>query len=205
MSDAYSDETPAHQITISKPFYLGTYEVTQWQWQAIMGNNPSRFKYDPNLPVENVSWDDVQEFLRRLNARESGPPYRLPTEAEWEYAARAGMTTAYSFGNLHQLGEYAWYEDNAGRTTHPVGQRKPNAWGLYDVHGNVWEWVQDWYGPYTAGAAVDPAGPSSGSARVHRGGSWNSTARVCRSANRNYGVPGMRYDDLGFRLLREVQ
>ena len=198
---------PPHQVRISKPFYLGQYEMTQGQWQAVMGNNPSSFKGDAMLPVENVSWEDVQEFLRRLNAREGGPKYRLPTEAEWEYAARAGTTTAYSFGDSErQLGGYAWCGE--GTETHPVGQKKPNAWGLYDMHGNVWEWVQDWYGPYKAGAAVDPAGPSSGSNRVYRGGSWFGSTWDCRSANRVSEVPsGRGYSDavLGFRLLREVQ
>jgi formylglycine-generating enzyme required for sulfatase activity len=144
------NEKPVHMVRISRPFYLGKYEVTQAQWEAVMGNNPSQFKGDPNSPVENVSWDDVQEFikrLKRLNTRESGVKYRLPREAEWEYAAQAGTTTAYSFGNdPSQLGEYAWYGENANGETHPVGQKKPNPWGLYDMHGNVWEWVQDWYG-----------------------------------------------------------
>jgi formylglycine-generating enzyme required for sulfatase activity len=206
--DAYHDEKPVHQVTISKPFYLGTYEVTQGQWQAIMGTNPSYFKDNTQLPVEIVSWDEVQEFLRRLNVREGGTKYRLPTEAEWEYAARAGKPTAYSFGNdARQLGEYAWYGDNAGGKTHPIGQKKPNAWGLYDMHGNVWEWVQDWYGPYTAGAAVDPAGPPSGSHRVMRGGSWRSDAGYCQAANRYSFAAAPSYDrlvNLGFRLLREV-
>jgi formylglycine-generating enzyme required for sulfatase activity len=156
--------------------------------------------------VENVSWDQVQEFVSKLNAGEKGPKYRLPTEAEWEYAARAGTTTAYSFGDdTRQLGEYAWYSENAGNTTHSVGQKKPNPWGLYDMHGNVWEWVQDWYGPYTAAAAVDPAGPSSGSNRVIRGGCWYFVAGYCRSAYRFLFAPGYRLDYLGFRLLREVQ
>jgi formylglycine-generating enzyme required for sulfatase activity len=201
-SDANSNEQPAHTVRITRPFYLGKYEVTQGQWQAVMGNNPSRFTGDPNRPVENVSWEDVQEFVRRLNSREGGATYRLPTEAEWEYAARAGTTTRWSFGDdASQLGRYAWYEGNAGGQTHPVGQLQPNPWGLYGMHGNVWEWVQDWYGTYTSGTAVDPAGLSSGSTRVNRGGSWNNTARNCRSANRNDDTPGNRNDNLGFRLL----
>ena len=147
--------------------------MTQGQWQAVMGSNPSQFTGDPNRPVENVSWDDVQEFIRRLNAREGGATYRLPTEAEWEYAARAGTTTRWSFGDdASQLGRYAWHDGNAGGQTHPVGQLQPNPWGLYDMHGNVWEWVQDWYGKYASGTAVDPAGPSSGSYHVFRGGGW---------------------------------
>jgi formylglycine-generating enzyme required for sulfatase activity len=202
--DGYQDEKPVHRVRISKAFYLGEYEVTQSQWQAVMGNNPSSFKGDPNLPVESVFWDDVQEFIRRLNAKEGGTKYRLPTEAEWEYAARAGSTTVYSFGNNpSQLGEYAWYDDNARDKTHPVGQKKPNAWGLYDTHGNVWEWVQDRYSSsYPPGFVTDPQGPSSGSLRVRRGGGWHDYAGGCRSAQRDIGAPGRRIDGLGFRLLR---
>jgi formylglycine-generating enzyme required for sulfatase activity len=199
------EEKPVHTIRLSRPFYLGKYEVTQAQWEAVMGNNPSKFKGDLNRPVENVSWDDVQEFIRRLNAKEDGARYRLPTEAEWEYAARAGSTTAYSFGgSASQLGQSAWYGDNAGTTTHPVGQLQPNAWGLYDMHGNVWEWVQDWRGSYASDTVTDPTGPHSGSSRVYRGGSWFSSARLCRSASRSHDAPGSRASYLGFRLLREV-
>jgi formylglycine-generating enzyme required for sulfatase activity len=205
-ANAYDDQKLVHQVTISKPFYLGKYEVTQAQWQAVMVDKPSNFKGE-TLPVANVSWGQVQEFIRKLNAREQGTKYRLPTEAEWEYAARAGTTTAYSFGDdERQLAEYAWYSANAGNMAHAVGQKKPNPWGLYDMHGNVWEWVQDWYGPYTAGNAVDPAGPPSGSHRVGRGGSWYCGARHCRSADRRHCyAPGARYAYSGFRLLREVQ
>jgi formylglycine-generating enzyme required for sulfatase activity len=203
--DTFNDKKPAHQMRISRPFYLGKYEVTQDQWQAIMGDNPSQFKGYPTLPVDSVSWEDVQEFIRRINARKDGAQYRLPTEAEWEYAARAGTTTDYSFGDdARQLGEYAWYQENAERKTHPVGRKQPNPWGLYDMYGNVWEWVQDWYGPYTAGAAVDLAGPSSGSDRVLRGGGWLSGARLCRSAVRDRHAPGNRGALLGVRLLRTV-
>jgi len=170
--NAYNDEKPVHTVRISKPFYLGKYEVTQGQWEAIMGKNPSQFQGGPKLPVESVSWEDVQEFIRRLNAEEGRKSYRLPTEAEWEYAARAGTMTAYSYGDdARQLEEYAWYQENSGKKTHSVGQKQPNAWGLYDMHGNVGEWVQDWYGPYTTGAVEDPVGPSSGLFRVNRGGS----------------------------------
>jgi formylglycine-generating enzyme required for sulfatase activity len=202
--DGDSDERPARQVTISRPFYLGKYEVTQGQWQAVMGNNPSLFQGDAKLPVEQVWWSDVQDFIGKLNAKEGGNRYRLPTEAEWEYAARAGSTSAYSFGNeTSLLGEYAWYRDNSGGKTHPVGQLKPNAWGLYDMHGNVMEWVQDWYGRYSEQSVRDPQGPPSGSHRMRRGGAWNSVATVCRSANR-YSVPGFRDDFLGFRLVRIV-
>lgn len=173
-----SDEKPVHRVRISRPFYLSQHVVTQGQWQAVMGNNPSRFTGDSRLPVENVSWNDVQDFIRQLHAREGLVPpsgrsalgrffglrraqeesvyYRLPTEAEWEYAARAGSTTAYSFGDdPRQLGAHAWYGENAGDKTHPVGQKQPNAWGLHDMHGNVWEWVQDWYGAYQERLSVD--------------------------------------------------
>jgi formylglycine-generating enzyme required for sulfatase activity len=203
--DNYDNEKPVHTVHLTQPFYLGKYEVTQGQWQAVMGNNPSAFKGDANLPVEQVSWDDVQEFMRRLNGREGGATYRLPTEAEWEYAARAGSTTAYSFGNdARLLGEYAWYNGNAGGTTHPVGQKKPNAWGLHDMHGNVWEWVQDWHGTYPSGTVTDPVGPSSyfPPQSVYRGGGWLYTARSCRSASRSGAPTGFRNDGLGFRLLR---
>jgi len=205
-SEAFDYEKPVHTVRLMQPFYLGKHEVTQGQWQAVMGNNPSKFTGDLNRPVEMVSWDDVQEFIRRLNAREGGATYRLPTEAEWEYAARAGTTTRWSFGDdASQLGRYAWHEENAGGQTHPVGQLQPNPWGLYDMHGNVWEWVQDWYGEYASGTAVDPAGPSSGSRRVFRGGSLLNTTRLCRSANRGFGAPGNRSVNLGFRLLRVAQ
>ena len=196
-------ERPVHTVRISKPFYLGIHEVTQGQWETVMGHNPSRFKGDTSRPVETVSWEEVQKFIEKLNPMEGGTKYRLPTEAEWEYAARAGSTTAYSFGDdSSQLGKYAWFGDNAGNTTRPVGQLQPNAWGLYDMHGNVWEWVQDWYGGYAAEPVTDPQGPTSGSDRVVRGGSWSHGAGDCRSADRSRSAPGDRYVNLGFRLLR---
>jgi formylglycine-generating enzyme required for sulfatase activity len=203
------DERPVHKVRISQPFYLGKYEVTQAQWEAVMGNNPSLFKGDPNRPVEHVSWEDVQKFIRWLQAREGDVHYRLPTEAEWEYACRAGSTTAYSFGyQRSRLDEYAWYDAiDTGGQTHPVGQLKPNAWGLYDMHGNVWEWVQDWYGEYPAEAVTNPQGPSSGSDRVRRGGSWfaGDSGWSCRSASRSHSPPDSRTGFLGFRLLRTAR
>ncbi|MCL2122613.1 MAG: formylglycine-generating enzyme family protein, partial [Desulfovibrionaceae bacterium] len=146
-SDARAlNEKPPHRVHISKPFYLGKFEVTQEQWQAVMGNNPSRFK-GPDNPVEGVSWEDVREFIQRLNEKEGHRRYRLPTEAEWEYAARGGTSSRWSFGDdAGLLDQYAWYKDNSEDTTHPVGQKKSNPWGLHDMHGNVFEWVQDWYG-----------------------------------------------------------
>ena len=187
----------ACRVLISKAFELQTREVTQAQWQAVMGSNPSSFK-GPDLPVEKVSWDDAQAFIAKLNAKNDGYRYRLPTEAEWEYAARAGTTGPYA-GDLDAM---AWYEQNSGRTTHPVGTKAANAWGLYDMHGNVWEWVQDWDGNYDASAVTDPVGPSSGSYRVLRGGSWRHESQYCRSADRNSSSPGYRGYFLGLRLLR---
>jgi formylglycine-generating enzyme required for sulfatase activity len=200
--DAADDEQPRHQVTISKPFYLGVYEVTQQQWTAVMGNNPSYHKGDDN-PVEMVSWDDAQDFIKRLNQKEAHSRYRLPTEAEWEYAARAGSTSTYFFGDDEsQLGDHAWYYDNSGKETHPVGQKRPNAWGLYDIIGNVNEWVGDWWGEtyYANSPSSDPTGPLSGHDRAVRGSSWNSDARICRSAYRGRHEPSSRDEFAGFRL-----
>jgi formylglycine-generating enzyme required for sulfatase activity len=202
--DAEDDETPQHRVTISKPFYLGRYEVTQAQWETVLGSNPSKFK-DRGNSVEMVSWNDVQKFITRLNRQEGHSRYRLPTEAEWEYAARAGTTGAYSFGDdAESLGRYAWYWGNSWlkmhARTHPVGQKEPNARDLYDMYGNVGEWVQDWYGGYSSSSATDPKGPSSGSSRVYRGGAWGYDAKSCRSASRsNYEQDGRPYF-IGFRL-----
>jgi formylglycine-generating enzyme required for sulfatase activity len=194
----FSDETQ-HRVTLTKGFYLGVYAVTQTEWQAVMGTNRSHFKGDKR-PVERVSWDHCQEFCRKLSERE-GKTYRLPTEAEWEYACRAGTTKAYYFGDdPAKLPDYAWFDGNSGDETHPVGQKKPNAWGLYDMHGNVWEWCQDWYGGYPTSDQVDPQGPSEGSDRVYRGGSWRHDPRRCRSADRHRFEPGHRYHNLGCRL-----
>ena len=179
--EGYSYEKPVHHVTIEDPFYMGTYEVTQAQWHAIMGDNPSYFEGDDDLPVEQVSWDNVQSFITKLNDKEGTNKYRLPSEAEWEYACRAGTSTRYSFGdNESELGDYAWYDDNSGRQTHLVGQKRANSWGLYDMHGNVREWVQDcWHGSYEGA-------PADGSAWV----SCSGAGRVNRA--------------LGFRLLQEV-
>lgn len=197
------DEKPVHKVIISQPFYLGKYEVTQGEWVAVMGTNPSHFKGDPKRPVERVSWRMVQEFIRRLNAKEGHNKYRLPTEAEWEYAARAGARTRYSFGDDETvLDQYAWYYKNDGGRTHPVGQLKPNAWGLYDMQGNVWEWVQDWRGPYLGGTTIDPQGPLMGNAKGYRGGGWGYGAGRCRVADRNYDSPNYVYGTHGFRLAR---
>ena len=188
------------RVRISRGFWLGKHEVTQAEWQAVMGSNPSWFdECGPDCPVEGVSWDDVQEFIRKLNAALGEERYRLPTEAEWEYAARAGTSgDRYS----EDLDAIAWNRDNSGDRTHPVGRKAPNAWGLYDMLGNVREWVGDWYGPYPGGSVTDPRGPVSGSYRVIRGGGWGDYARSCRASTRLYHSPGGRGVDLGFRLLR---
>ena len=182
---------PQHKVRITKPFYLGKYLVTQEQWQAVIGNNPSCFKGAKN-PVERVSWDDCQEFLKNLNVDNPFRPigeFRLPTEAQWEYACRAGSTTRYYFGDDElTLGEYAWYDANSRHTTHQVGERKPNAWGLYDMHGNVWEWCQDWYDDryYATSPTNDPTGAAGGSGRVLRGGSWfNADFRRAKSTDKS--------------------
>ena len=205
-SEEYDDEKPVHKVKINNPFYLGTYPVTQREWKAVMGDNPSDFKGD-DLPVEEVSWDKVQEFIKKLNEKEGTGKYRLPSEAEWEYACRAGTTIRYSFGDDEsKLGDYAWYNENSDYNTHPVGQKEPNSWGLYDMHGNVREWVRDkWHDSYD-GAPTDGSAWESGDGanRVFRGGCWTDNVRNCRSAFRNYYAPRYLYDILGFRVLREV-
>jgi formylglycine-generating enzyme required for sulfatase activity len=174
--------------------------VTQGLWRLVMGNNPSYFK-GPDLPVESVSWDEVQDFIAKLNQMLGTNNLRLPTEAEWEYACRAGTTGA----RYRELDKIAWYDDNSGGKTHPVGKKAPNAWGLYDMLGNVWEWCQDWYGAYPFGSVTDPTGFLTGSIRVNRGGSWYYNARYVRAAIRGCDVPRARYGALGFRLARSVR
>jgi len=194
----------AREVTLSKPFKMGVHEVTQDQYGQVMGNNPSEY-FGTDNPVEMVSWEDAVEFCGKLSAlpaeKAAGNVYRLPTEAEWEYACRAGTTTNYSFGDDDSdLGEYGWYSENSERITHPVGRKLPNAWGLYDMHGNVWEWCQDWYGDYPSGAVTDPTLPASGSYRVLRGGGLERHAEGCRSAERNGYYPSLRSNDYGFRV-----
>lgn len=190
------DEQPVHEVRITRPFWIGKHEVTQGQWKAVMEGNPSGFQGDLQRPVENVTWDDAQEFLRRLNKMQSKWKFRLPTEAEWEYACRAG-TEGMTYGPTEDV---AWYGGNSGRTTHPVGQKQPNAFGLYDMLGNVWEWCQDNYGPYDAAPQSDPLGASSGPSRVCRGGCWRGI-KGSRSPRRlGYG-PGHRDANLGLRLV----
>ena len=199
------DERPVRSLHIDKPYYISQFEVTQAQWFSIMESDPSKFSDDDNRPVENVSWEDAQAFIDKLNATEPGATYRLPTEAEWEYAARAGSTTAYAFGDdAADLDAYAWYVDNASNTTHPVGEKQANAWGTHAMHGGVWEWVHDRYGPYPSGAASDSPDPPPGLRRVLRGGSWLSPAEDCRSASRSHAHPTFRGAHVGFRLVRTI-
>ncbi len=201
--DRSYDETE-HQVTLSD-FLIGKYPVTQRLWKEIMGNNPSQFKGD-DLPVETVSWGDVQEFLKKLNARYPGHRYRLPTEAEWEYAARGGnLSKGFIYAGSNNIDEVAWYTGNSGSKTHPVGQKKANELELYDMSGNVWEWCADWYGDYPSQPQTDPAGPDSGARRVRRGGSWHFDPQFCRVAYRSHWLPGERNSNLGFRLAASPQ
>jgi formylglycine-generating enzyme required for sulfatase activity len=200
-------ESPAHTVTISKYFYIGKYNVTQGQWQAVMKSNPSEFKKGDNYPVEKVSWNDCQKFIDKLNkivgVQNFEPPhvFRLPTEAEWEYACRAGSVTTYYWGDSMDE-TYCWHNKNSGKTTHLVGEKKPNAWGLYDMSGNVWEWCQDLYEScLSSSAVIDPIGPAVGSSRVFRGGSWHYYETYCRSSIRGNDCPTACYRDLGFRLV----
>jgi len=203
------DENP-HKVTLTKGYYMGAYPVTQDQWQAIMGKNPARFK-GKNLPIENVSWIDSQEFLEKLSKKEE-KKYRLPTEAEWEYACRAGTTTAFSFGNSLAMSQANYdfstpYPGGKASTplkkTTPVDHYPPNKWGLYDMHGNVYNWCADWYGPYPSGDVTDPKGPASGTERVMRGGSFVSRGSNLRSACRNPYEPIYRIYNVGFRFVQE--
>ena len=202
------NELPQHKICITKPFYISESEVTQKQWETVMGNNPSKFK-GMYRPVEKVSWNDTQLFIEKLNDKEKGDFYRLPTEAEWEYAARGGTTTIYSFGDdLKNIMQYAWFgNEGYGGDTHEVGQKKANPWGLVDIHGNVWEWVNDWYDPayYQHSPEADPKGADTGQYKIYRGGSWIGKHTNLRTAVRYSGLPNTRSSDIGFRLVREIK
>jgi len=197
MGSPESDETP-HEVTLTKAFWLGRMQVTQAQWEAVMGNNPSQSK-GAELPVENVSWDDALDYCQKLNAKALLPAdwkFALPTEAQWEYACRAETTGDYA-GNLAIM---AWYSVNSVSKTHPVATKKPNAWGHHNMHGNVWEWCADWYDDYPTCAVTDPTGPNTGSVRVNRGGSWGSGDSHCRSAHRGWSAPDLRNGGIGFRV-----
>jgi len=197
--DCESDEKPAHTVTL-KDFSIDKYEVTQALWQAVMDETPSHFKGDGNLPVESVSWNDVQEFIQKLNAN-TGKKYRLPTEAEWEYVARGGKNSkGYKFSGSNNIDEVARYEKNSYRTTHPVGTKQANELGLYDMSGNVWEWVSDWCVSYSSFSVTNPQGPSSGFSHVIRGGGWDLDTGGCRVSNRSHSHPVSKYYNLGFRL-----
>jgi formylglycine-generating enzyme required for sulfatase activity len=212
---------PIHRVTITKPYYISKAPVTQALYRAVMNENPSDYKGDHN-PVESLHWFDAARFCNALSkAMNIAPAYkingktvewvqdasgfRLPTEAEWEYSARGGTIARFACGDLESgLEAMGWYNKNSGRKTHPVGQKEPNAWGLFDMHGNVYEWTWDWYGASPRGSVNDPLGDSNGSCRVMRGGSWNFDAQYCRSANRSGNSPVNRIYYLGFRLSRSL-
>lgn len=196
-----ANERPLRRVRISHPFYIGSHEVTQAQWREVMGSDPSCFRPCDDCPVENVSWWEVQKFLLKLNQRASGL-YRLPTEAEWECAARAGASSAFCYGETESgLTEYAWYSQNSAGRPQPVRGKWPNCWGLFDMHGNVWEWCQDRYGAYSGFSARDPKGPDQGKMRVIRGGGRGSYGRDCRSASRDGRNPKNGYSSVGFRVV----
>ncbi|WP_302428054.1 SUMF1/EgtB/PvdO family nonheme iron enzyme [uncultured Prevotella sp.] len=200
MKDPYDDEKPTHQVTLTNDYYIGKYEVTQALWQAVMGYNPSNFKGD-NLPVEQVNWYDCQEFISKLN-NITGKKFRLPSEAEWEYAARGGKKSrGYQYSGSSNLSDVAWYEDNSGSKTHAVGSKQANELGIYDMTGNVWEWCQDWYGKYSRSSQTNPTCTNNGFYRVSRGGCWGDAAWFCRSSYRYGRTSVYHYDFLGLRLV----
>ncbi|MDD6498828.1 MAG: formylglycine-generating enzyme family protein [Bacteroidales bacterium] len=197
--DGYEWEKPVHQVTLSD-YYIGETEVTQELWTAVMGSNPSYFTGDMQLPVECVSWDDCQTFISRLNEL-TGETFRLPTEAQWEYAARGGnKSKGYTYSGSNEIDDVAWYYSNSSRTTHPVKTKVPNELGIYDMSGNVWEWCSDWYGSYSSAAQTDPTGPATGSYRDYRGGGWGFSASYCRVAYRVSSTPTYSFSNLGLRL-----
>ena len=197
--DGGNDEKPVHQVTLSD-FFIGKFEVTQRQWQYVMGKNPSFFRGCDDCPVEQVSWNDVQEFIRKLN-RKSGKNYRLPTEAEWEYAAKGGnKSKGYIYSGSNIIDDVAWYNKNSDSKTHLVGQKQPNELGLYDMSGNVLEWCNDLYGRYIPRSQTNPKGASVSDCRVYRGGGWGYLPRSCRTSNRDRSGPGSHSFNLGFRV-----
>ncbi len=195
-------------VTITRDYWIGKYEVTQAEYLSVMGRNPSHFQGDSNRPVEKLSHVDAAAYCAAVTAseRKAGrlPPgfeYRLPSEAEWEYACRAGTTNLFSFGDDAQAADaFAWTTENAEGTTHPVGQKRPNPWGLHDMHGNVWEWCSDWYGPYAEAPAIDPVGLVTGKFKVFRGGGWNQEVQYARSGNRFMMAPSNGIHFVGFRM-----
>ena len=198
--DPYSDEKPVHQVTLTNDYYMSKYEVTQALWEAVMGSNPSRYKGD-NLPVEMVSWDDCQEFISKLNSL-TGRKFRLPTEAEWEFAARGGnKSRGYQYSGSYNIDDVAWYHNNSDSKTHAVGTKQSNELGLYDMTGNVWEWCQDRSGSYSSSPQTNPIGAVSGAGRVYRGGSWGSSAGFCRTSYRGFCIPDNRGYSMGLRLV----
>ncbi|MDR1165999.1 MAG: formylglycine-generating enzyme family protein [Deltaproteobacteria bacterium] len=200
-SEEWTDASPRRQVSITKPFYLGKFPVTQKEWETVMGSNPSSFKGSDN-PVETISWDDARIFLAKLNALEKTERYRLPTEAQWEYAARAGATSEYILGDtIENLDDYAWHADNSDKSTHPVGLKKPNPWGLYDMIGNVWEYQNDWHDRnyYANAPNADPIGPTDGESRISRGCSWDFIF-TCAFGYRAAFKPSSADDDVGFRV-----
>jgi len=209
--DRLDEEGPQTAVTISRGFWMGKYEVTQGEYRAVIGSNPSQFTGDPNRPAEKVSWEDATSYCAKLTAQERAAgriapnaAYRLPTEAEWQYGCRAWTSTRFSYGDdpgYTNLTKHAWYLDNSGGATHPVGEKLPNPWGLYDMHGNVLEWCQDWSGRYAGGTAIDPQGPPTGTYRVLSHGSWNHEDWDCRSASRGSDVPDDRRSIIGFRVV----
>ena len=197
-SDAFSDELPTHKVTLS-PFLIGKYEVSQTLWLAVMGENPS-VNTGINLPVDNVTWNECQTFITKLNEL-TGKDFRLLTEAEWEYAARGGnKSKGYKYSGSNNLGDVAWYIDNSNNTSHAMGTKAPNELGIYDMTGNVMEWVSDWKGSYSSGAQTNPTGPDSGTYRVNRGGSYGNVERLSRITNRNSIDPNMSSKTMGLRL-----
>ena len=203
MKNPNSNEKPVHQVTLTNDYYMGKYEVTQALWQAVMGSNPSEYKGD-NLPVETVSWNDCQKFISKLNSL-TGRMFRLPTEAEWEYAARGGKESrGYQYSGSSNISDVAWYDETSGSKTHPVGTKQANELGIYDMTGNVWEWCSDWYSSYSSSSQTNPTGSDSGSARVSRGGGWFNDASYCRLSVRFYYTPDFRLDILGLRLALSV-
>ena len=201
--NGYSSEEPVHQVTLTKPYYLGETEVTQAQWRAVMGYNPSHFQRD-SRPVEVVSWHDAMEFCQKLNDEGKAPrgwKFTLPTEAQWEFAARGGnKSKGYKYSGSNNVEDVAWSKSNSGEEAHAVRQKQANELGLYDMSGNVYEWCLDWYGGYSSSEVTDPQGPQGGSDRVRRGGSWTTYAEFCYSAIRFYRDPNYRDDSIGFRL-----